>query len=139
MKYIIIFISVLLLSNNFCFSQVQLSILNKERIIKDTIIFKVKNQSNELISFDFSIEVLIDKWQELYDNIYEFNRDKVQRFEIAQKSNKKFMYSISKISKSYQKLFNGKRFRLVMKIFPVNPLEDLKIIKSNSFILRWPS
>jgi hypothetical protein len=134
----VVFFLVLSFFGNCCFSQIQCLLLNKSSIITDTIHFKMINQTKERIHFNFSIEVFANgHWIELYDNIYQFDRNKVQSFETLPRQNQIFQYDIYKIASDYRNIYNGKSFRLTINTFPANPFDNLKKIRSKTFKLKW--
>ena len=124
----------------FCQSDKSISFLvtNKEEFIKDTIRMVISNYKREQINYVVAIEVYDEnKWQELYGNIFEFNRDVIRSIKVLAKQKRELHFSVKRISVDYQKILSGKPFRLVLHVFPKQPLKGVYTIVSNSFKIEW--
>lgn len=141
MKSCLIILTVLF--SSFCShsqtnSKIRVSILNKKLSISDTISFRVNSTSYEALKFSVSLESFLDNnWSEIYSNIFEFDRDIPQSFSLSAKGSKTLKFPVSLIHEDYQKLYNGNKFRLVIRAWPKNPLNDISKTSSSMFILKW--
>jgi hypothetical protein len=139
MKYNILIIALLL--NGACFGQqlrpLKVDILTKSKY-SDTISFQVVNNSDEKQDFNVSLEVCDkNEWKEVYDNIFQKDRDFIQNFTLGPSGIQQFKFSSLDIHEHYRKLHRGKKFRFVVNIFPANPLEGVLRIPSESFKLKF--
>jgi acyl carrier protein phosphodiesterase len=127
---------------NCCgFSQsgkIKIDVLGKGEYVTDSIAFRVQNAAAGTLKYFISIEVYTeDQWQELYANIYEFDRDVVQNYSLAPAKAQTFHYSIFNIHKDYQELYNKQRFRLVINRLYEGTSRNMEKTVSNSFKIKW--
>lgn len=117
--------------------KIAITVRNTEAYITDSISFRVQNRMPDTIGFTISLEVLTEnRWQEVYANIFEPDRDVVKLLSLNPNEQREFRYPITNIHKDYQQTFSGKWFRLVVNRTHEGTVRNVTKFVSKAFRIK---
>lgn len=95
--------------------RIEVRIVNKEPVIFDSVKFLVDNQTNDTLNAYFSLYIKDgNDWRELYNDIYNKDRETLKKIPINPKSIQPFSYGINHINPLFKEKIGNSYLRIEM-------------------------